>query len=95
MFVLDPGDPRPRLLLEEFLRHLFAAGALRGALPEEAFSVRPGIAGPASGKGVLAYDIELAPAFPIDRLRLTFANRDGEWQAGLTGSGTAAGGAGV
>jgi len=94
VFVLDPGDPRPRLLLEEFLRHLFTAGALRGALPEEAFTVRPALAGPASGKGVLAYDIELAPAFPIDRLRLTFANRDGEWQAGLTGSGTAAGGAG-
>jgi hypothetical protein len=42
---------------------------------------------------VLAYDIELAPAFPVDRLRLTFANRDGEWHAEATGSALAAEGA--
>ena len=94
VFVLDPADPRPRLLLEDLFRGLFAAGALRGALPEEAFSVRPGLVGPTSGTAVLAYDIELAPAFPIDRLRLTFANRDGEWHVEPTGSALAAGGAG-
>lgn len=79
VFDLDPRDPRPRLLLEEFFRGLHAAGALRGALPEEGFRIRAG----AAAAGVIAWDIEIAPAFPIDRLRLTFANRDGEWQAGL------------
>lgn len=79
VFDLDPRDPRPRLLLEELGRSLHAAGALRGALPEEGFRLREGLAGP----GVIAWDIELAPAYPIDRVWLTFANRDGEWQAGL------------
>ena len=78
IFVADPRDPRPRLLLEDLFRGLHAAGALRGALPEESYRIRPGLA----GEGVIAYDIEIAPAFPIDRLRLTFVNRDGEWQAG-------------
>jgi hypothetical protein len=89
IFVGDPRDPRPRLLLEDLFRGLHAAGALRGALPEESYRIRPGLAGP----GVIAYDIEIAPAFPIDRLRLTFVNRDGEWLAGLgggTGEGTGA-----
>lgn len=79
VFDLDPRDPRPRLLLEDLCRGLHAAGALRGALPEEGYRIRAG----AAGAGVIAWDIELAPAFPLDRLRLTFANRDGEWQAGL------------
>jgi hypothetical protein len=91
VFDLDPADPRPRLLLDELFRSLFTAGALRGSLPEEAFSIRPGVA----GAGIIAYDIELAPAFPIDRLRLTFANRDGEWQAQVVGSGAAGGGGGA
>jgi len=79
VFDIDPRDPRPRLLLEDLCRGLHAAGALRGALPEEGFHIREG----AAAAGAVAWDIELAPAFPIDRLRLTFANRDGEWQAGL------------
>ncbi len=32
---------------------------------------------------VLHYEIEIAPAFPVDRVRLTFANRDGVWQPEL------------
>jgi hypothetical protein len=83
VFDVDPRDPRPRLLLEDLFRALHAAGALRGALPEEAYRIRPGLA----GEGVLAYDIELAPAFPVDRLRLTFANREGEWQTSLGSAG--------
>jgi hypothetical protein len=35
----------------------------------------------------IAYDIEIAPAFPIDRLRLTFANSDGEWRGSLLSAG--------
>lgn len=79
VFDLDPRDPRPRLLLEDLLRRLHGAGALRGSQPEEAFSIREGQRGP----GILAYDIELAPAFPVDKLRLTFANREGHWQSTL------------
>ncbi|MCU0834357.1 MAG: hypothetical protein MUC77_07965 [Chromatiaceae bacterium] len=79
VFDLDARDPRPRLLLDDLCRGLHAAGALRGALPEEGYRLREGVAAP----GVIAWDIELAPAFPIDRLRLSFVNRDGEWQAGL------------
>ncbi|WP_058557765.1 hypothetical protein [Thiohalocapsa sp. ML1] len=87
VFDLDPRDPRPRLLLEELFRGLHAAGALRGALPEEGFRLREGVA----GAGIIAWDIELAPAFPIDRLRLSFVNRHGEWQAGLLQERTGAG----
>jgi hypothetical protein len=79
VFDLEPRDPRPRLLLEDLLRRLHGAGALRGNQPEEAFSIREGQRGP----GILAYDIELAPAFPVDKLRLTFANREGHWQPTL------------
>lgn len=79
IFDVDARDPRPRLLLDELCRGLHAAGALRGALPEEGYRLHPGPAAP----GVVTWAIELAPAFPIDRLRLSFVNRDGEWQAGL------------
>lgn len=82
VFDLDPADPRPGLALDDFFRRLFAAGALRGALPEEGYRISR-ING---GEGLLAYDIEVAPAFPIDRLRLTFINRDGEWQTGVSGA---------
>jgi hypothetical protein len=81
VFDLDPRDPRPRLLLEELFGRLHAAGALRGAVPEEAFRIRPG-----EGRDdAIAYEIEIAPAFPIDRLRLTFANSAGEWRGRLAG----------
>jgi hypothetical protein len=82
VFDLDPRDPRPRLLLEELFGRLHAAGALRGAVPEESFSIRPG----ERRDNAIAYDIEIAPAFPIDRLRLTFANSEGEWRGWLTGA---------
>lgn len=82
VFDLDPADPRPGLALDAFFRRLFAAGALRGALPEEGYRVSR-VKG---GAGLLAYDIEVAPAFPIDRMRLTFINRDGEWQTGVSGA---------
>ena len=81
VFDLDPRDPRPRLLLEELFGRLHAAGALRGAVPEESFRIRPG----ERLDNVIAYDIEIAPALPIDRLRLTFANSEGEWRGWLAG----------
>ncbi len=68
LFDVDPRDPRPLMALERFLGELHARGALRGARPEQAYRV---VQHPAA-EAVLAFDIEIAPAFPIDRLRLTF-----------------------
>ncbi len=76
VFDVGAGDPRPRLLLERFFRRLYEQGALRGRLPEEAFQIRQS----EPAEGVLRFDIQVAPAFPIDRLFLTFVNADGEWQ---------------
>ncbi len=81
IFNSDARDPRPRLLLEQFFRRLHSQGALRGALPEQAFSIQPGHA----QDGVIAFDIVIAPAFPIDKLTLTFANLDGDWHLEVSG----------
>jgi hypothetical protein len=69
VFDADPRDPRPGIALNGFFARLHALGALRGRLPEQAFSIRRRDA----SEGVLAFDIEIAPSFPIDRIRLTFA----------------------
>jgi len=75
LFDVDPADPRPGIALTGLFTQLHQAGALRGRLPEQAFRVQQRAA-PAS---VLAFDIEIAPSFPIDRIRLTFAqNRHAE-----------------
>ena len=54
-----PGRPEP-------------TGALRGARPEQAFRVRALPGAGASAESTLAFEIELAPAFPIDLIRITF-----------------------
>jgi len=66
IFDADPRDPRPLLALERFLARLYALGALRGRRPEEAYRLQqlPAVA------GVLLFEIELAPAYPIDRIRV-------------------------
>ena len=87
VFDTDPRDPRPGLLLEEFFRRLHDLGALRGAQPEEAFDVRPAT----TREDLIAFDIEIAPAFPLDRLHLTFFNRAGAWQARIAETGGANG----
>jgi hypothetical protein len=76
VFNVDPSDARPRLILERFFLELFQQGALRGELPEDAFSIRSRSA----AENEIAYDIEIAPAFPIDHVTLTFVNRSGAWQ---------------
>lgn len=76
IFNLDYRDPRPRLLLERFFRQLQQRGALRGATAQEAFRIEESH----TREGVMVYEIMIAPAFPIDRIRLTFINRQGEWQ---------------
>jgi hypothetical protein len=69
LFDSDPSDPRLELLLRRFFIQLYQRGALRGTLPERAFDLTR-VAAP---EGVLAFDIALASAFPIDRIRLSFA----------------------
>lgn len=66
IFDTDPQDPRPLIALEHFLIRLYALGALRGQRPEEAYRLRQLSPGP----GVLLFEIELAPAYPIDRIRV-------------------------
>nr|WP_246264631.1 hypothetical protein [Aromatoleum toluvorans] len=68
LFDTDPQDPRPELALRAFFERLHEAGALRGARPESAYRIR---AIP-SAESTIAFEIEIAPACPIDRLRLTF-----------------------
>lgn len=75
IFNIGADDPRPRLTLEKFFLNLYRAGALRGSLPEKAFRIRQ----LKSRENQIAFEIEVAPAFPIDRLVLTFVNRDTEW----------------
>lgn len=76
IFNLDYRDPRPRLLLERFFRHLQHRGALRGATAEEAFRIEE----INTQEGAMIFEILIAPAFPIDRIQLTFTNQHGEWQ---------------
>ena len=77
VFNVDVDDPRPALALEQFFRALHRAGALRGILPEDAFRIERRRPQP----GAVVFDIEIVPTFPIDRLRLTFWNRAGNWAA--------------
>lgn len=74
LFDVDPGDPRPAEALRAFFARLHEAGALRGARPEQAFRIRalPGTG--ASAESTLAFEIEIAPAFPIDVIRITFVH---------------------
>ena len=69
LFDVDPRDPRPEIALRGLLTRLHQARALRGKLPEQAFRLRR-LDAPVSQ---LLFEIEIAPAFPIDRIRLTFA----------------------
>jgi hypothetical protein len=68
LFDMDPRDPRAELALRAFFERLHAAGALRGTRPERAYRIREI---PAGGT-TIAFEIEIAPAYPIDRLRVTF-----------------------
>lgn len=79
IFSVDERDPRPRLALEDFFRRLHTLGALRGARPELAYSITQSSPQP----GAIQFNIQIAPAFPIDRLWLTFAHWDGQWRTEL------------
>lgn len=77
VFVSDPDDPRPALLLEDFFARLHALGALRGARFEDACTIRR----IHTGDAALAFEIGIAPAVPVDAITLTLAPVDGDWRA--------------
>lgn len=70
VFAADARDPRPGMLLRGFFENLHQLGALRGRLPEDAFRLEQR----REGEAALVFDIEIAPAYPIDRIRLTFVH---------------------
>lgn len=69
IFLTDPDDPRPSMILDSLFRRLYSQGALAGRVVEESFSV----AQRSSGEGTLIFEIEIQPALPIDRIRITLA----------------------
>ena len=70
VFVVDPSDPGPQLALSRFFTNLHQAGALRGATADAGFDVERR----QLGEGTVAYDIALAPAYPIDKIVLSFVH---------------------
>lgn len=68
VFDADVHDPRTEMALRAFFTHLHARGALRGARPEDAYR----LAIRSDGDSTLIADIEIAPAFPLDLIRITF-----------------------
>lgn len=77
IFNVDYRDPRPQMIVNNFFRKLYEQGALRGRNLDEAFTIIQA----ATQNSVIAFDIQFAPAFPIDKIQLTFINRRGEWAA--------------
>jgi hypothetical protein len=80
IFNVDPQDPRPQLVLERFFLDLYRAGALRGDSAQDAFQIQRTTA----AENIIAFDIQIAPAYPIDKIMITFVNKNGEWQPGVS-----------
>ena len=76
IFNVDYRDPRPQMVVNDFFRKLYDQGALRGRNITEAFTITQA----PIQNSVIAFDIEFAPAFPIDKIQLTFVNQEGQWQ---------------
>lgn len=68
IFDVDVRDPRPEIALRSFFTRLYTLGALRGRKVEEAFTLKQRN----DGESTIIFEIEIAPAYPIDRLRITF-----------------------
>ncbi|HMX69331.1 MAG TPA: hypothetical protein PKA23_10065 [Accumulibacter sp.] len=68
VFFADRHDARPELALRAFFNRLHALGALRGARPEDAYR----LAQRSDGESTLIFDLEIAPAYPLDLIRITF-----------------------
>jgi hypothetical protein len=70
VFVVDPDDPRLEIGLERFFTGLHQAGALRGKTADVSFTLTRR----ELGESAVAWDIALAPAYPIDRIVLSFVH---------------------
>jgi hypothetical protein len=80
VFDTDLSDPRPELALRTFFNRLHALGALRGARPEQAFRISRA----SQGESTLVFEIEIAPAYPLDLIRITFVQDRHAEQVGTT-----------
>jgi hypothetical protein len=82
IFNVDSRDPAPKIKLEKFFTELFKRGALRGRREEDAFT----ITNTSVRDNEIAFDIFVAPAYPIDSIQITFVNKQGNWLAQATPS---------
>ena len=68
LFNVDPADPKPLIVLQDFFNRLHQLGALRGKTAEQAFSIQRLLS--ENDPSILIFIIDIAPAFPIDTIRL-------------------------
>lgn len=68
LFDVDPADPKPLVVLQDFFNRLHQLGALRGRTAEQAFSIQRILS--ENDPSTLIFIIDIAPAFPIDTVRL-------------------------
>lgn len=78
VFRVDPEDPRPALALQGFGETLLRLGALEGTSLDDAFQIRR-LELPADS-GQVGYEVTLVPAFPIDKIVLSFVHTRERWQ---------------
>lgn len=81
IFNIDPSDTTPRLALENYFNRLYQLGALRGASSRDAFRIQRQ---PAADNAI-QYDIEIAPAYPIDTIKLVMTRANDNWGITLNG----------
>lgn len=81
IFNASADDPSPRLALERFFNQLYQLGALRGKRVEDAYTIsRRELA-----DNVIGYDILVAPAYPLDTIRLAFIRAGDAWEVAANG----------
>lgn len=68
LFNVDPDDPKPLIVLQDFFNRLHQLGALRGKTADQAFTIQRLLSD--NDASTLIFAIDIAPAFPIDTIRL-------------------------
>ncbi|HGX93130.1 MAG TPA: hypothetical protein ENK35_07425 [Candidatus Tenderia sp.] len=79
IFNIDARDAAPRLALENHFNQLYKLGALRGRKTHEAYSIRRR----ELADNTVQYDIEIAPAYPIDTIKLVLSRANDSWGVSL------------
>ena len=79
IFNIDARDAAPRLALENYFNQLYKLGALRGRKASEAYSIRRR----ELADNAVQYDIEIAPAYPIDTIKLVMTRANDSWGVSL------------